>query len=70
MKRKFFPPSFAVILAMATLCAPGAVSAASLVYVTTANQAFGTLDLDTGVFTQTGFNSAYLLGLGKLGGTL
>ncbi|MCC6393675.1 MAG: PEP-CTERM sorting domain-containing protein [Bryobacterales bacterium] len=67
---RFSPPSFAMILAMATLCAPGAASAASLVYVTTTNQAFGTLDLDTGVFTQTGFNSAYLHGLGSLGGTL
>ncbi|MCC6368748.1 MAG: PEP-CTERM sorting domain-containing protein [Bryobacterales bacterium] len=69
MKKRFSLPPFVAILA-ATFCSPTAVSAASLVYVTTANQAFGTLDLDTGIFTQTGFNSEYLLGLGKLGGTL
>lgn len=41
-----------------------------LAYVTTPTQAFGVVDLNTGVFTQRGVSGAYLEGLGELNDTL
>ncbi len=48
----------------------GIAKADDLTYVTTTSQAFGTLDVNTGAFTQLGTSGSYLEGLGESGGDL
>src|ERR1022692_4806529 len=48
----------------------GSIKADNIAYLATGSADFGTVDLNTGVFSQLGVSSAVLGGLGVAGGTL
>jgi len=58
------------LVAAAFLCLPSSARPDDMAYVTTGTQAFGVVDLNTGVFTQRGVSSAYLYGFGEVNDVL
>ena len=71
MRRRLQPVALSVAFAIgAFVSAQSPLRADDLAYVITFTQAFGIVDLNTGVFTQEGVSSAYLSGLGEVNNVL